>query len=93
MEEAFGLRAAAIATYPMYRGLASLVGMDVLETGDSIADEFDTLEKKLERLRFFFICMSKKPILTAKTAIMKRNYKSLRKPTCKSQNYLNSIRK
>ena len=37
--ETFGLRPAAIAAYPMYRGLAKLVGMDVVRTGSGFADE------------------------------------------------------
>ena len=41
--DVFGARAAAIATYPMYRGLARLVGMDVLKTGETIESEIDTL--------------------------------------------------
>jgi len=41
----FGARAAAIATYPMYRGLARLVGMDVLKTGETVESEIETLRK------------------------------------------------
>lgn len=51
----FGLRAAAIAAYPMYRGLARLVGMDVLKTGGSFAEEIDTLEQQWEHYDFFFL--------------------------------------
>ncbi len=40
----FALRPAAIAAYPMYRGLARLTGMDVLETGSQFADELVTLQ-------------------------------------------------
>ncbi len=40
MQERFGLRAATIATYPMYRGLAKLAGMELLQTGPRVADEF-----------------------------------------------------
>ena len=36
-EEVYGLRAGAIAVYPMYRGLARLVGMDILPAGSSWA--------------------------------------------------------
>jgi len=40
IEDRFGLRAAAIATYPMYRGLAMLAGMELLQSGPNAADEF-----------------------------------------------------
>ena len=35
-EERFGLRAGAIAVYPMYKGLAQLIGMKKLEGTDNI---------------------------------------------------------
>ena len=53
--ETFGLRAAAIAAYPMYRGLARLVGMDVLKTGGTFAEEIDTLEQQWGHYDFFFL--------------------------------------
>lgn len=51
----FGLRAAAIAAYPMYRGLARLVGMEVLKTGTTFTDEIDTLRQHWESYDFFFL--------------------------------------
>ncbi len=53
--ETFGLKAAAIAAYPMYRGLARLVGMEVLKTGTSFADEVATLRQHREAYDFFFL--------------------------------------
>ena len=59
MQELFHLNPAAIATYPMYRGLARLVGMEILEAGSTVADEFETLEKNWDRFDFFFLHVKK----------------------------------
>lgn len=55
LDRLYGLRAAAIATYPMYRALAKLVGMEVLETGPTIADQVECLEKNWEGFDYFFL--------------------------------------
>ncbi|MCA3747931.1 MAG: 2,3-bisphosphoglycerate-independent phosphoglycerate mutase [Rubrobacter sp.] len=55
-EEVYGLRAAAIAAYPMYKGLARLAGMELLEEGEGIEGEIETLRESWERgYDFFFI--------------------------------------
>ncbi|MFW6108235.1 MAG: 2,3-bisphosphoglycerate-independent phosphoglycerate mutase [bacterium] len=60
LDEIFGIRAAAIATYPMYKGVASLVGMDVLEVGsEEIADEFACLEQHFSDYDLFFLHIKK----------------------------------
>ncbi len=55
MSEVFSLRPAAIASYPMYRGLAKVVGMEVLSTGTTIVDKFATLTQHYDSHDFFFI--------------------------------------
>ncbi|HYV68147.1 MAG TPA: 2,3-bisphosphoglycerate-independent phosphoglycerate mutase [Myxococcales bacterium] len=53
--EVFGLRSAAIAAYPMYRGLARLVGMEILKTGGTFDDELATLKEHWAANDFFFL--------------------------------------
>jgi len=55
MSEVYKLKPAAIAAYPMYRGLAKLVGMEVLDTGVSIEEEFATLSQRYTEYDFFFL--------------------------------------
>jgi len=55
INEIYKLKPAAIASYPMYRGLARLVGMDVLDTGASIEEEFGTLAQNYGDYDFFFV--------------------------------------
>ena len=55
MPEVFKLRAAAIAMYPMYRGLAKLVGMTILNAGESYLDELESLRSHWDEFDFFFI--------------------------------------
>ena len=55
MSKVYKLKPAVIAGYPMYRGLASLVGMEIIETGASIEDEFMTLKQSYANYDFFFL--------------------------------------
>jgi len=60
MEERFGVKACCIAVYPMYKGLASLVGMDLIEfEGDTIRDEIETLGRVWKEYDFFFVHIKK----------------------------------
>ena len=59
MQELFRLKPAAIATYPMYRGLARLVGMEILETGKDIASEVATLKQHWQSFDFFYLHIKK----------------------------------
>ena len=53
--ELFGLRAAAVAHYPMYRGLARLVGMESFEAGPSVAEAFDRALELWDGYDFLFV--------------------------------------
>lgn len=55
MNEIYKLNPAAVAGYPMYRGLARLVGMTTLETGPGIGDAFNAVKKHYAKYDFFFI--------------------------------------
>ena len=55
MGDVYRLDPAAIAAYPMYRGLATVAGMNVIPTGKNFADEVDTLRANWGKHDFFFI--------------------------------------
>ena len=55
ISEIYKLKPAAIATYPMYRGLARLVGMKVLPGGENITDQLNSLHRHYAKYDFFFI--------------------------------------
>ncbi len=46
MDEVYGLKALGIAGYPMYRGVAGAVGMDVVEVGWDLESECTVLEER-----------------------------------------------
>jgi 2,3-bisphosphoglycerate-independent phosphoglycerate mutase len=58
-EQAYGLNALAIATYPMYRGLATLVGMHAPKLEGSVEDEIAFLKAQYDKYDFFFLHVKK----------------------------------
>lgn len=54
-QEVYGLKAAAIAVYPMYRGLARLVGMEIIGQATSLAEQMQVLKQHWSSYDFFFI--------------------------------------
>jgi 2,3-bisphosphoglycerate-independent phosphoglycerate mutase len=54
-QERYGLRPGCIAVYPMYKGLAQLVGMTKLEGPQSIAEQFERYLKEYANYDYFFI--------------------------------------
>jgi 2,3-bisphosphoglycerate-independent phosphoglycerate mutase len=54
-EEVYGLKAAAIAVYPMYKGLARLVGMEIVGQAQTLAEQMQVLEANWSKYDFFFI--------------------------------------
>ena len=53
--ERYRLRAAAIAAYPMYRGVAQLAGMELFPVGERVADAFVAAAAQWNAFDFFFI--------------------------------------
>ena len=54
-EELYGLRAAAIAVYPMYKGLARLVGMTLVGEATTLSEQLDILASCWNDYDFFFL--------------------------------------
>jgi len=55
MKEVYGVHPVCIAVYPMYKGLARLVGMDIADAGTSLAEQVDHLVKVWDKYDFFFL--------------------------------------
>ena len=53
--DAYNLAPGAVAAYPMYRGLANLVGMKVIPTGADFDAELDTVESNMDAHDFIFL--------------------------------------
>jgi 2,3-bisphosphoglycerate-independent phosphoglycerate mutase len=55
VKDIYGLKAVAIAVYPMYRGLARLVGMDIADAGSTLGDQVERLRASWHDYDFFFL--------------------------------------
>ena len=53
--DVYHLNPAAIAAYPMYRGLASVANMQIIPTGMTFGDEVETLHANWDDHDFFFL--------------------------------------
>ena len=59
-QQVYGLRAACVAVYPMYRGVSKLVGMDIIDfSGETPAEEFAALKSIWADYDFFFVHIKK----------------------------------
>jgi len=55
MQSKYKLEAAAIAAYPMYRGIASLLGFSILPSADSIEELFEIYRENYNKYDYFYI--------------------------------------
>lgn len=54
-EERYQVKPACLAVYPMYKGLAQLVGMTKIEGPQTIAEQFQRYLKEYDNYNYFFI--------------------------------------
>lgn len=58
--EVYKMRSAAVAVYPMYKGVSRLVGMDVIEhNAETPAEEFEVVKQYWNDYDFFFVHVKK----------------------------------
>ena len=58
--EVYKMRSAAVATYPMYKGVSRLVGMEVIEnSAETPAEVFEVVKKHWKDYDFFFVHIKK----------------------------------
>ncbi len=53
--EIYRLRAAALAGYPLYRGVAKVCGMEIVDCGGSFGQVLDRLEERWDDFDYFFL--------------------------------------
>ena len=53
--ESYSLNAGAIASYPMYKGIAELIGMEILGEAKNFKEEIDVLKANYDSHDFFFV--------------------------------------
>lgn len=53
--ELYHLRAAALAGYPLYRGVAKVCGMEIVDCGGSFGEVLDRLEERWSDFDYFFL--------------------------------------
>lgn len=54
-QDVFGLRAAALAHYPTYRGVARLLGMQVLDCEESLDEKIGVMQSHWKEFDFFYL--------------------------------------
>ncbi|MGD2294614.1 MAG: 2,3-bisphosphoglycerate-independent phosphoglycerate mutase [Candidatus Aminicenantes bacterium] len=59
LKEQFKLKPLAVANYPMYKGLAKLVGMETIDVGPELADIFQTAGTHFADFTFFYLHIKK----------------------------------
>jgi len=59
MHDVYRLKAGSIATYPMYRGLAKLVGMETPSLSGTVEDQISFLKQEYGNYDFFFLHVKK----------------------------------
>ena len=55
MQRTWSIRGACSASYPMYKGLAAIAGMDVLDTGDTFPGQLQAVSDAWPDYYFFFV--------------------------------------
>lgn len=55
MQELYGVKPVALAVYPMYKGLARLVGMDIADAGATLTEQVASLKRLWTLYDFFFL--------------------------------------
>ena len=59
LRDVYHLTPACIATYPMYRGVARVVGMDILPAGDTLDTQVEVLKQNWDSYDYFFVHFKK----------------------------------